>query len=91
MMSAFEIRIKKKALKFISDLGSKEKVKLRDAFIKLKENPVPVKSLDIVKLSGKKNVYRIRIGRVRVLYEVLWREKIILVHRVDFRGEIYKP
>ena len=44
MMSAFEIRIKKKALKFISDLGSKEKVKLRDAFIKLKENPVPVNS-----------------------------------------------
>ncbi|MBU4373606.1 MAG: hypothetical protein KJ714_04035 [Euryarchaeota archaeon] len=33
------------------------------------EDPVPIKSLDITKLKGEKNKYRIRKGKFRIVYE----------------------
>jgi mRNA-degrading endonuclease RelE of RelBE toxin-antitoxin system len=50
----------------------------------LKEDPVPIKLLDITKIKGEKNTYRIRAGKIRALYEVMWNDKIILIKKVDF-------
>jgi len=86
----FEIRIKGRALKFISGLQKKERERLREVFLVLKEDPIPFRSLDVAKMKGQKNTYRIRKGRIRVVYEVFWEEKIIRVHRVHFRGGAYK-
>ena len=86
----FEIRIKKKALKFISSLKKDEKNKIGKIFLALKSEPVPVKKVDVAKIKGMDNVYRIRVGKIRIVYEVLWNEKVIIVHRVDFRKRVYK-
>lgn len=86
----FEINIKAKSLKFISDLQKNDKKHLKEAMLVLKEDPVPIKSLDITKLKGEKNKYRIRKGKFRIVYEVIWEQKVILIHRVDFRGDVYK-
>ena len=86
----FEINIKEKSLKFIESLQKNDKKRLKEAILVLKEDPVPIKSLDIVKLKGEKNTYRVRKGKLRIVYEVIWVQKIILIHRVDFRGDIYK-
>lgn len=87
---SFELRIKKKALKFISSLRREEREKLKEAFLVLKSDPVPVKLLDIAKLKGEKNTYRIRVGKVRIVYVVLWKEKTVLIHRADFREKVYR-
>ncbi|RMF90516.1 MAG: type II toxin-antitoxin system RelE/ParE family toxin [Methanobacteriota archaeon] len=87
---SFQVNIKRKALKFVSKLDKKEKQRLEKALLLLKEDPVPVKSLDVTKIKGEKNTYRIRAGRIRVLYEVKWSEKIILIKRVDLRKSVYK-
>jgi mRNA-degrading endonuclease RelE of RelBE toxin-antitoxin system len=50
----FEINIKSKSLKFISSLEKHEKERLREAIFTLKEDPVPIKSLDIAKLKVKR-------------------------------------
>ena len=71
----FKLKIKKHALKFIKKLPKKDKQRLRILFEKLKLEPIPYKDYDIVKLKGLKNYFRIRIGALRVMYEVLW-EKI---------------
>jgi len=50
-------------------------------------------NLDIKRLKGKlKNYYRIRQGKVRILFELV-KDKIIIkaiVTDIDFRGSIYK-
>ncbi len=86
----FEINIKDKSLKFISSLQKHDRERLKEAIFVLKEEPVPIKSLDISKLKGEKNMYRIRKGDIRIVYEVLWEQKLILIHRVSFRGDAYK-
>jgi mRNA interferase RelE/StbE len=86
----FEINIKDKSLKFISSLQKNDRKRLKEAILVLKEDPVPIKSLDITKLKGEKNKYRIRKGEFRIVYEVIWEQKRILIHRVDFRSDVYK-
>ncbi|CAG0984457.1 hypothetical protein METP2_02182 [Methanosarcinales archaeon] len=86
----FEINIKDKSLKFISSLQKHDRARLKEAMLALKEDPVPIKSLDITKLKSEKNKYRIRKGKFRIVYEVIWDQKVILIHRVDFRGTAYK-
>ena len=86
----FEINIKDKSFKFISSLQIKDRVRLKEAMLVLKEDPVPIKSLDITKLKGEKNKYRIRKGEFRIVYEVIWEQKLILIHRIDYRGNVYK-
>jgi mRNA interferase RelE/StbE len=44
-----------------------------------------------VKLQGRDNVYRVRVGNYRILYEVLSSEKIVLVEKIDHRSTIYGP
>ncbi|HYN44964.1 MAG TPA: type II toxin-antitoxin system RelE/ParE family toxin [Candidatus Limnocylindrales bacterium] len=86
----FEINIKEKSLIFISSLQKNDRDRLKEAILVLKEDPIPIKSLDITKLKGEKNTYRIRKGKLRIVYEVIWEQKLILIHRVDFRGHVYK-
>jgi mRNA-degrading endonuclease RelE of RelBE toxin-antitoxin system len=50
----FEINIKGKSLKFISSLQKHDRERLKEAILVLKEDPVPIKSLDITKLKGEK-------------------------------------
>jgi mRNA interferase RelE/StbE len=85
----FEINIKDKSLKFISSLQKNDRERLKEAILVLKEDPIPIKSLDITKIKGEKNKYRIRKGKFRIVYEVIWEQKLILIHRVDFRGNAY--
>lgn len=87
---SFEIKIKDRALKFISGLQKAEREKLKEAILVLKGDPIPFKSLDVAKLKGEANTYRIRKGRIRIVYEVLWGEKIILIHRAGFRESVYE-
>ena len=67
----FDVNIKEKSLKFISSFQKHDRERLKEAIFILKDDPVPIKSLDIAKLKGDKNKYRIRKGRFRIVYEVI--------------------
>ncbi len=45
--------------------------------------------LDVKKLTGHSRDYRLRVGRVRILFTV--EEDRLLVYRAGFRGTVYKP
>lgn len=77
-------------MKFISSLQKHDREHLREAIFVLKDEPIPIKSLDVAKLKGEKNKYRIRKGKFRIVYEIIWEQKRILIHRVDFRSKVYK-
>lgn len=86
----FKLKIKKRALKSIEKLSKKEKQQLKVLFEKLKSEPIPSRDYDVVKLRGLQNHFRIRIGTLRIVYEVLWEEKQIIIHFVGPRGKAYK-
>lgn len=46
--------------------------------------------LDIKKLAGTSNRYRLRISKYRVLYEVRESEILIYAYRAEVRGDVYK-
>ena len=77
-------------MKLISSRQKRDRERIKEAILVLKDDPVPIKSLDIAKIKGEKNTYRIRKGKLRIVYEVIWEQKLILIHRVDFRGDAYK-
>jgi mRNA interferase RelE/StbE len=56
----------------------------------LSQNPAPVPEYDVKKLAGMRDTYRIRIGEIRIEYEVDWESKRIGVLAVEFRGRAYK-
>lgn len=47
-------------------------------------------NLDIAKLQGYENHYRLRVSKYRILYEILEQEILIYAYDADSRGDIYK-
>lgn len=78
-----------RSLKFFKKLPLKEKNSLLTKLEKLQEDPF-TKTLDnITKLATTKRTFRLRAGTTRVVYEVEPKTKIVYVHDIDFRGNIY--
>ncbi|MFP4402374.1 MAG: type II toxin-antitoxin system RelE family toxin [Candidatus Nanoarchaeia archaeon] len=80
----YQIKIKKTASKFIQSLDIKRKNKLKEVFKLLEKSPfiLPYKKLD-------ENIYRIRVGNLRILYEVNEKEVIIEIIKVGNRENFY--
>jgi len=60
------------------------------AFEALTQNPAPAPEYDVKKLVGTHDIYRVRIGEIRIEYEVDWESKQIGVLAVEFRERAYK-
>ncbi|MEM2089458.1 MAG: type II toxin-antitoxin system RelE/ParE family toxin [Thermoproteota archaeon] len=86
----FKIEAKKRVLKALEDLSGKEKNRIKEALVILSNDPLPFKKLDIVKLKGYEDTYRIRIGDLRIVYKVGWNEKKIIIQFIGSRGKAYK-
>jgi len=56
----------------------------------LRENPVPAEYYDVRKLRGYTDIYRVRIGDIRVIYEILWEEREVDVLLVEWRRRAYR-
>jgi mRNA-degrading endonuclease RelE of RelBE toxin-antitoxin system len=86
----FNIKIKRKALKKLVKLDNKQKQKTKTIILILKNDPIPFKKADICKLNGYDNTYRIKIGTLGIVYEILWEEKTILIHYIGARKKAYQ-
>jgi len=42
------------------------------------------------KLKGEVDAYRLRVGKIRVLYKILWDEKVIVVFKIEHRERAYQ-
>jgi mRNA interferase RelE/StbE len=81
--------ISKKVVKFVKSKSSKFKHRITNAFHTISKNPFN-NNLDIGKYKSLPNVYRLRIGKYRFLYEIKIDDNIIFVYDADSRGDIYK-
>ncbi len=87
---SFEVRFSKQIYKFLERSNRDLVKKFKEIAGHLRENPFYTSKADIKKLKGKKNHFRLRIGKYRFLYEVDKMNKIVLFYDVDSRGDIYK-
>ncbi len=51
---------------------------------------IPLPNGSIKLKGGSDNVYRIRVGDYRVIYEINENEKSVTIHRIRHRKEVYR-
>ncbi len=83
----YKVLLEKKAKKHLENIKSADVAKIRKKIIKLKDGFLP--ELDIKKLKGYPNHYRLRIGGYRVLFE-LQQNHIIIIYAILPRKKAYK-
>ena len=85
----FELFFSNKAKKEIKRLDKYYLKRITELFGVLLSDPTPSEFYDLKKLSGSDNEYRIRIGKIRIIYEVDWITKRIKVWEVTPRETAY--
>lgn len=79
-----KILFTKTAFKNYKKIPLRYKILIDRELDKLKKN----EKTDIKSVKGQKNIYRLRVGNYRVLYEIIKPDLIIV--NIDVRGNIYK-
>ena len=86
MSDGFDLIFTKQAASFITRLDRGYREKLREIFVQLQENPF---SYPYTKIRGSTNLYRIRLGRYRILYELERDARRIIILKIETRRKIY--
>ena len=86
----YSLKIHKSVLKFLKSRNSSEKKTIQTKLNLLKDNPFSHQYLDIKRIKGNREYYRLRIGKIRIIYQVIDTKLIILVMSAGSRGNIYK-
>ncbi len=48
-------------------------------------------NIDVKKMKGKwKGYYRVKIGKIRMIMKIDFKNKVAYIDKVDFRGDVYK-
>jgi mRNA interferase RelE/StbE len=74
------------AKKFLRNANKELQKRILGEIKKLSGGPKPYGS---IKVLGEENLYRFRIGKYRVLYEIYYEEEIILIAKIDKRDKVY--
>lgn len=87
----YKITVKSQAKKFLEKkLDRKAQLKVSAKIDALAQDPfAPHPNLD--KLKDMLHGYRLRIGDIRLIYEVDTDGQKIIIWKIDWRGSIYQP
>jgi mRNA interferase RelE/StbE len=83
---AYQVELTRSAARQLRSLPRDTQVRLRDSIRKLADNPRPDRA---VKLTGQ-DLYRIRVGDYRVVYQVRDDVLLVLVVRLGHRRDVYR-
>ncbi len=86
-MVIYEVIIKETAQKQIKKLPLPYLTKVKAAILKLQDTPRPV---GCKKLVGSSNVYRIRVGIYRIVYEIIDKKLIVYIFDIEHRKDVYR-
>jgi mRNA interferase RelE/StbE len=86
-MARYKLEISRTAEKQLKKLPRNDQLRVVKAILELQAEPFPKMSR---KLTGYDDVFRIRVGRYRVLYSVAEKKLIIIVLKVGHRKDVYR-
>lgn len=84
---AYEVIVKPSAAKAIRKLDRTTQRRIVRLLEHLAEHPRPE---GVVKMQGEENLWRLRIGDYRLIYEVHDDRLVVLVLRVGHRRDVYR-
>ena len=79
----YTIKIRPKAQKFIEKQDASQRKRIYKAICDLPNG-------DTKKLAGHRNDYRLRVGNYRIIYTMDHNSLVILIIKINNRGQIYK-
>jgi len=85
----FTVKIERKVQKFLNSLREKDRKEIIKKIQILSENPFS-KELDIKKMKGEEDIFRLRSGQLRLLYKIYKESYLIIVFKGAYRKDIYK-
>jgi mRNA interferase RelE/StbE len=85
-MEKYKITFKKSVAKDLKSLPKSDIKRILSKIVSLSENP---RRKGAIKLSGE-NLYRIRQGLYRIIYEIRENELVVQVIKVGHRSDVYK-
>jgi mRNA interferase RelE/StbE len=83
----YSVELSRAAHKALKDIPNADIRKIRDKIEKLKKEPLPNGS---EKLAGNDDLYRIRSGDYRIIYQILKKRLVILIVKIGHRREVYR-
>lgn len=83
-MNRYTITFEKAAAKFLRKQNRSTQERLLKAINKLPNGT------DIKRLQGYDNLYRTRVGNIRILYSIKESLRIVNIEDINNRGDIYK-
>ena len=83
----FEVFLDKQPNKFLEKCDAQLYDRLVEKMQKLKNEPVPQDSKRIV--GRAEPVFRVRVGKYRILYRINYSENKIIVVEIDHRDRVY--
>lgn len=83
----YELQISRRALKTLAAVERRDQQRIRALIELLADNPRPPSCTALV---GAKNVYRVRVGDYRVIYEIRDRQLRVLVIAIGHRRDVYR-
>ncbi|WP_297488048.1 type II toxin-antitoxin system RelE/ParE family toxin [Thermococcus sp.] len=83
---SYEVVLSRKNLKFLRNLSPKDRARIKESLLKLRENPW---SMQYKKLRGYP-FYRIRVGDYRIIYSVDESSKAVYVVKIGHRENVYR-
>ena len=84
----YQVRILDAASRELSQLDKQTGLRIARRIRWLAENLDTIRPIALKRdLAG---LYKLRVGDYRVVYEILHNEKVIVVHLIGHRGEIYQ-
>ena len=83
----YDIVFKPSANKQFNALDKNDQIKIKEKIEELKEDQYP---LGVKKLSVSDNIFRLRVGKFRVLYAIIKQKITIMILKVGHRRDVYK-
>lgn len=87
MKTKYNVDFVKSAVKELNKLSREIQQRITKEIDGLETEPRPFR---VKKLSATENIYRIRSGNYRIVYEIYDKDKLVLITRIRHRSEVYK-
>jgi mRNA interferase RelE/StbE len=84
----FRILLHRRAYDFLKGLRPEDRQRIIDKLRQLED--FPSVRLDVVKVAGEADTFRLRVGNYRALFKVYEQERVIVIVKIDVRSRVYK-
>jgi len=87
---SYQLKLHKSVTKFLKSALAKTRQRIIDKLNLLQENPLTHPQLDIKAMQGLTDTYRLRIGQLRIIYQIQQDKLVIYLLTIGSRGDVYK-